>query len=68
MVFSTRIISPASPHRFRLVYETMNTKILALILGATSLVLGVAGHAIPAGVFGLAGVIFALPGGNHNDD
>ncbi|MBT1181201.1 hypothetical protein JS531_04275 [Bifidobacterium sp. CP2] len=68
MVVNERIPSPALPHRFGLVYETMNTKTLALILGLTSLILGVAGHAIPAGVFGLAGVIFALPEGSHNDN
>lgn len=48
--------------------KTMGTKTLALILGLMSLILGVAGHAIPAGVFGFAGVVFALSGRKDDDD
>ncbi|MBW3090423.1 hypothetical protein [Bifidobacterium miconisargentati] len=46
----------------------MNRKnIIPLACGIASLALGVAGHGVPAGVFGLCGVIIALAYGRRGD-
>lgn len=47
----------------------MNGKLLIpLACGIASLALGAAGHALPAGVFGLCGVIIAIARKGHGND
>ena len=49
--------------------DTMNgNHAIPLACGALSLILGVTGHAIPAGVFGLAAAILALKTGDRDGD
>lgn len=44
------------------------TNIIPLACGILSLILGLTGHAIPAGIFGLSGVVLALTIGDRDDD